>query len=141
MSEQLKNCQNCQAACCRGYPLLIMSLADEELVFMNRGGNRFQTIEKPAGHDRENVRYPAGAYIYPEKGTIQYIYEAGRSTEPLPANYGRYALLGDCQYLATDQNGWEYCSVYEERPQVCRDFEMGSPKCLSLRLLAGVDQP
>lgn len=33
---------------------------------------------------------------------------------------------GEC--IALDENG--YCSIYEYRPMVCKDFERGSQECL-----------
>ncbi len=32
------------------------------------------------------------------------------------------------------------CSHYEYRPQVCREFEIGSPDCLEFREMHGVDR-
>jgi uncharacterized protein len=31
------------------------------------------------------------------------------------------------------------CQHYELRPQICRDFELGSPKCLELRWLKWIE--
>jgi Fe-S-cluster containining protein len=31
-----------------------------------------------------------------------------------------------------------HCRHYNVRPQACRDFELGSPKCLELRWLRGI---
>jgi Fe-S-cluster containining protein len=57
------------------------------------------------------------------------------------AKYGRYALLGACGYLQTDETGWQYCGAYEQRPEVCQEFEMGGEKCLNLRTTHGVPVP
>ncbi|HET7827558.1 MAG TPA: YkgJ family cysteine cluster protein [Candidatus Saccharimonadales bacterium] len=134
------SCQNCRAACCKGRPALIMQLSPAELEFMRASGNILQPIEEPVDYDREDARYPIGiASVDNERRTIRWLFEAGRETEPLPSGMGRYALLGTCKYLETDEAGWERCSVYEDRPQVCRDFEEGSDKCLLLRKLEGLD--
>lgn len=39
-----------------------------------------------------------------------------------------------CCFLGEDQR----CGVYEARPQVCRDFEAGSPRCQEARKLSGL---
>ena len=135
------SCENCQAACCKGNPLLIMQLTAEEREFMGRPGNILQRVADPVPYDRDDVIYPAGMQINQERGTLSWLAEAGREYEPLPANYGRYALVGACKYLETDENGWENCGVYEERPEVCRNFEVASPKCQLLRIIQGVDDP
>lgn len=134
-------CTNCVAACCKGDPLLVMQLTKEELSFMARSGNQFQKIESPKPYDRDDVRYPIGARINPGRRTLNFMYKASSEYEPLPANYGRYALIGACKYLATDDNGWEYCSVYDERPGACQDFEMGGEKCQLIRTLKQVSPP
>lgn len=118
-----------------------MSLTQEEYEFMLIPGNRLQPVEEPKDTDQPHARYPIGiAEISKEHNTIRWVFERGRETWPLPAGYGRYALFGACKYLESDENGWEYCSVYDERPKVCQDFEMGSPKCQRFRLREGVDQ-
>jgi Fe-S-cluster containining protein len=133
------SCQNCVAACCKGNPLLTMQLSTEEVAFMRAGGNVFQTVAEPADHDRDDVIYPVGMQVYPDRGTFQWQVERGREHEPLPAGFGRYALVGACKYLETDANGWERCSVYDQRPAVCRNFQLASPKCLTFRIREGVD--
>src|SRR3989344_6532266 len=133
------SCENCHAACCKGTPLLIMQLSPDELGFMRRPGNVFQTIAEPVNYDREEVIYPAGAEVNQEKGTLRWLAEPGREYEPLLASFGRYALFGACKYLEIDENGWEQCSVYERRPEVCRNFEMAGEKCLLLRMRHGID--
>ncbi len=116
-----------------------MSLTAEERDFMRASGNAIQRVADPVDYDREEVIYPVSFKVHKRRNTLSWIVEKGREYEPLAANYGRYMLLGACKYLVTDENGWERCGVYDERPQVCRDFEMGSPKCLTLRQLAGLD--
>lgn len=115
-----------------------MQLTAEELAFMKAGGNRFMTVADPVDHDRQEVLYPAGIQVYPDRNTFSWLAEQGREYEPLAAGFGRYAIVGACKYLATGEGGWEYCSVYEQRPGVCQDFEVGSRKCMELREVHGV---
>jgi Fe-S-cluster containining protein len=135
------SCENCQAACCKGRPALTMQLSSEEAEFMRRPGNLLQTIAEPANYDRSDVIYPISMQVYPEKNTFQWIVETGREYEPLSAGYGRYALLGACKYLVADENGRERCGVYEDRPEVCRKFEMRGRACRLMRVAAGIDAP
>ena len=55
----------------------------------------------------------------------------------VPAPDGRqfYLLNGDCGNLDADGR---LCTVYEDRPQVCRDFVMGSVACQGIRDNRGV---
>ncbi len=130
------SCQNCPAACCKGLPLLTMALSDEEFGFMKAPGNIFLTIAEAVDYDRTEVLYPTGIAVYPDRGTFRWIAEEGRPYEPLAAGLGRHALCGACKYLTTDETGWEHCGAYDERPEVCRAFEVGSEKCLQLRAIA-----
>lgn len=36
-----------------------------------------------------------------------------------------WRIRSECKYLAEDGR----CSIYEDRPQVCRDFRLDSPEC------------
>lgn len=135
MSEA--SCQNCNAACCKGVPLLTMELTAGELAFMQEGGNQFMTVAGPTDHDREKVIYPAGVQINQNRGTFNWLVEKGKKYKLLAAGYGRYALLGDCNYIATTGDNREQCSVYEQRPKVCRDLRVDSIKCLHLRIKNG----
>ena len=133
------SCQNCVAACCKGDPFITMQLSADEAEFMRECGNALQTIVEPADYDQPDARYPIGGRVYLDRGTIQYIYNKERPTEPLPAGFGRFALIGACKYLRTDEVGHEYCSVYDQRPEVCRNFPVGSEKCQSFRRKYGID--
>lgn len=115
-----------------------MSLTEEEYRQMVAAGSELKTIAEPVDYDRDDVVYPAGWAIDPQKGTMRMMVEKGRETEPLAAGLGRYTLWGSCGNL-TEILGVEQCGIYDNRPQVCRDFEMGGPKCLLLRQLKGVD--
>lgn len=42
-----------------------------------------------------------------------------------------------CAALA-DREGGYHCSVYEDRPRSCRDFEAGSERCLAARRRVGL---
>ncbi|MDO8335204.1 MAG: YkgJ family cysteine cluster protein [Candidatus Saccharibacteria bacterium] len=140
MTEKL-SCHNCQAACCKGNPLLVMDLSTEEHDFMKRGGNILQTVASPELYDRPEAPYPISAQIDPSKGTISWVYSKEKLFEPLGAGLGRYALIGECNYLVTDSDGWEHCGVYDQRPAVCQKFEEGSKKCEVMREIQGVPLP
>lgn len=51
--------------------------------------------------------------------------------------------------MARDEDGWcvavdsarMCCSIYESRPQVCRDFAMGAPHCQAVRIDYAQDRP
>lgn len=109
---------------------------------MLRGFNKLITVAQPADHDREKVIYPRSYKTdenNPNKRT--WTVEKAREYEPLAAGFGRYILEGTCAYLEVSEEGWERCGVYENRPKVCQDFEMGGEKCRLMRSLRGVDEP
>lgn len=132
------SCQNCEAACCKGNPLLVMELSPPELAFMEEGGNEFQTIATPTQYDRKKVIYPTGMQINTAKGTFNWLAERGKEHQPLRAGFGRYALIGACKYLETDEDGWEKCGAYERRPEVCRNLVEAGLQCVSVRIRSGV---
>lgn len=134
-------CNNCEGACCKGAPLLIMELSADELQFMEAGGNTLLTIAKPTDSDRANVIYPLSMQTNRERGTFNWLVDPDNMYQPLLANFGRYALVGTCRYLAPSLLGFDYCSVYDDRPGVCRNFQVGSDKCLLLRDIHGIPLP
>lgn len=138
-SEPLEiNCHNCIGACCRGP--ITMDLSNQELEFMRRPGAILQTVVGPDTIYREQARYPYDYIVDDVKETIRFLLDPSDPYKPLPAGVGRYMLIGKCGYLKEDEDGWEYCSAYEQRPQVCKDFVEGSLSCQEVRQFAGVDE-
>jgi Fe-S-cluster containining protein len=129
------SCQNCTAACCKGPEIMEMDAKDAK--FMRDGGNLLAAIAEPVDYDRDDVLKPIGMNF--EKGTV--VVADGQEYEPLKAGLGRYMLLGDCVYLETTPEGSQQCGVYENRPAICRGFEMGGDKCRTIRVNTGVDEP
>lgn len=136
MSEKEISCKNCTAACCKN---VLLSLTRQEQKFMEKGGSNLFTIAKPKQRDRERVLYPITYEIIDNE--VKPEYEPGNEYEPLEAGLGRFILIGSCGYLKTDSSGWELCSAYDERPAVCQDFPVGSPKCRTFRVINDVDPP
>ncbi len=132
-SEPVNECTSCQAACCRAYEILPLTL--QEAAFMQRAGNRLLTVAFPSTKFRENVQYPIGIEFDTTTGVHSFIVEKEREFEPLAANFGRYVLLNDCKYLETDEAGWQHCGTYDDRPIACRDFEEGGKKCHQLQVV------
>jgi Fe-S-cluster containining protein len=115
-----------------------MSLSPEEHRQMAEAGTTLMTVAEPADHDREQVPYPASWEINPGSNTpVKMILEPGSEYEPLAAGLGRYTMWGKCGNLLSSitVDGRPQCGIYEQRPQVCRDFERGGPKCNLLRML------
>lgn len=46
---------------------------------------------------------------------------------------------GRCDALAGELRKCS-CSIYEDRPNLCREFEAGSPDCLEVRRKLGIDE-
>lgn len=106
---------------------------------MIRGGTQLVTVEQPAPYYRDKVIYPEGINIDPENGTMQWLSQKGNEYNTLKAGFGRYVMIQSCGYLRTDENGWEHCGAYDERPQTCQDFEVGGKTCQLFRILRGAD--
>ncbi len=132
------NCHNCSGACCRGP--ITMDLSSQELEFMRRPGVILKTVVEPDTIYREQARYPYDYIVDAAKETIRFLLDPKDPYKPLPAGFGRYMLIGKCGYLKEDEDGWEHCSAYEQRPQVCKDFVKGSLSCQEVRQFAGVDE-
>jgi hypothetical protein len=53
-------------------------------------------------------------------------------------NDGAAEAVGHCAALVLDPSTESYlCSIYDRRPQVCRDLERGSPGCAGERSTKG----
>jgi Fe-S-cluster containining protein len=113
-----------------------MEFNADDYAFMKLGGNVLIPIAEPVGYDRNDVFKPIGIDF--DRGTA--IFAEGHEYELLKAGIGRYMLLGECVYLKTSAEGVEQCGVYEYRPTICRDFEMGGDMCRHIRVNAGVDE-
>ena len=64
------------------------------------------------------------------------------SSLSLPPHHGMHVLLLDCGHLERErEDGGEnrLCTIYEDRPTACRNFEPGSAACLSARARFGLD--
>ena len=61
----------------------------------------------------------------------------GAAVEQLVHFVGNRAFMrvadGHCAALRVDPSGRFVCTVYEGRPDVCRDLERGSPQCAAER--------
>jgi Fe-S-cluster containining protein len=114
-----------------------MEMNAKDAKFMRDGGNLLAVIAEPEDFDRDDIIKPIGMNF--EKGTV--VVADGQENESLKAGLGRYMLLGDCVYLQTTPDGLQQCGVYEDRPSMCREFEMGGDKCKTIRVNAGVDEP
>ena len=59
---------------------------------------------------------------------------AGIPDELIDFEHGRMQCYGDrCSALVGDIGSRAQCSVYADRPLVCREFESGSDDCLMVR--------
>lgn len=115
-----------------------MSLTAEEYAMMVEAGTDLVTIAEPVDADREDVPYPAGWNLDAKGKRAEMVLEPGREYEPLAAGLGRYTMFGTCGNLI-EILGIEQCGKYDQRPQVCRDFQRGGPKCRLVRQLRGVE--
>ena len=133
------DCHRCIAACCKG-PMTIELTAPEHEQMLE-AGTQLITIAEPVPYERSDVPHPAGVPLdltAPEE-VVETVNNQGERW-PLAANKGRYIMVGSCGNLSK-LLGWEYCAIYEDRPAVCRDLEMGGIACQIMRLEKGIDLP
>jgi Fe-S-cluster containining protein len=127
------SCQTCDGVCCVGPRAITLSPQERDQMLAAR--TELVTVVEPADYDRPDAPYPApGMAFDPEKP------EELAETEPLEAGKGRYILVGRCGNLQRFL-GREVCLIYDQRPEVCRDFEEAGNTCIRMRLEAEVDTP
>ena len=121
------SCGNCVGACCRGG--LAMELTLEEVSEMLKAGNRFTTLHSPV-HEEGPVRTRRLLGYTIIEGMACAIVD--EDTHILTAGHGLYLLREDCVFLEKGKDS-PRCLAYEERPGICREFEMGGTGCLHAR--------
>lgn len=119
------SCENCTAACCRAGTLMILSETDHQ---NNRKAMALRRLAKatrqvqPVLIQAEGVKSDGTKYPIPMLINI-------------PAHHGAYVMSKDCGRLKGNR-----CGIYDDRPQACKDYIVGSPECLEARAAAGLDQ-
>jgi hypothetical protein len=130
------SCQDCKAACCKGPEF--MELTESEATFLEAGGSQLLTVIAPVDFVRDALD-PQAVKVDQQTGEVTPVFRQGEQHRDLASGVGRYMLVGDCGYLRTDDQGWEYCGVHAERPQACRDLELDGDNCHHMRSLHGID--
>ncbi len=123
-SEEI-SCETCVAACCRAGMTFMLS---ETEVSIHRRQMRLKSILKPRDYAQ---RFPVDAQRLDANGNIKKV----RTNLPIPKRTGFYILLTDCGNIAEDNS----CANYENRPQSCRTYEIGSEECRAARAEFGLD--
>ena len=128
------SCDACVAACCRAGSSIMLSDTERQ---RHRRRMNLQTLVKLRPY-RQTVEVTNNQV---DDGSAQI--RAVPGTLSVPAHRGFYVFLSDCQYLqrpADDENGEnKTCSIYESRPEACKNYEVGSSACLAARAKFGLD--
>lgn len=116
-SEPLEEiaCENCVAACCKAP--VNMQLTEAEHKIHSKTMDLKLTV-KPRSY-QQRIRREGSETGYME----------------IPAGFGVFELVSGCANL-TEANR---CSIYNTRPQCCRDYTVGSAMCRRARREAGLD--
>ncbi len=119
------SCTNCVAACCRASTSMML---EHDEAYRNRRSMSLGTLVKERNRP-QLVGVPVE--IIDADG------RRGREVRPmrLPPKTGFYLLLEDCGNLTEDN----MCGVYEERPNACANYQVGSQECLDARAVFGLD--
>lgn len=128
-AEKRVNCGSCRGACCQKGTVIELN-ADEAAHI--RRARTFLLPYFEAKPDVDWAKIMAGK----TSGNIRTQLMINQAAELQPGN-GYYQFVSDCGYL-DKQNGYT-CSDYENRPRICRVFKPGSPDCLKVRKIKGVD--
>jgi Fe-S-cluster containining protein len=125
-------CETCVAACCRaGSTVMLTSI---ELQKHRRAMKLRQLVKERTF--RQEVAVTADELD--DAGN----HRAVETTLSVPPHHGLYVFLTDCGNLeerGADGGENRRCTVYDQRPTACRNFEPGSPACISARARFGLD--
>ncbi len=130
-AELEPKCPDGCGACCRDMKIPLTADAAEQLV---RAGTRLDGILPPLGSDeswgddagRKLVR---SSLVFAEKSSERKLWgEVLVKIETMKPGEGLFAMDGQCGNLGDDGR----CIDYENRPRICRDFEIGNTACQSL---------
>jgi len=134
MSERIiSNCDGC-GACCSNARML---LNDSEAEHLRAGNSNLEVfLERWRDMDGVDKRIPALEALMqvelekdePSEAQVQKIARNIYDLAHLPDGMEIYDLLGDCGYLVDG-----LCTDYENRPEVCSSFEVGSAACVVFR--------
>jgi uncharacterized protein (TIGR03083 family) len=119
------SCENCVAACCTAPVQMVLSRDEYR---EHRHVMDLEVKLKP----RDYPQVWKGRKLIATVTGEQRVNEWESVVE---RNHGVFLLRSGCAYLDEHHR----CTIYERRPQVCRNFEVGSAQCLNLRLRAGLD--
>lgn len=74
-----------------------------------------------------------------ESGGTRFTQPLPEPDEPLPdEGYDVYKMEGACGWLQKNPEGNNFiCGMYDIRPSVCKDFEVGSLACIAMRAMEG----
>lgn len=130
MSKSLEvigvSCQNCVGACCKAGTAIQLT---EREAYENKRKMSLERIVKARRYPQQIVIQAEG---FDESGK--------RIPVPTPMtitrDHGLYSLMEDCGHLTPDNK----CEIYDspQRPQACRNYEVGSTACLGARQAAGL---
>ncbi len=119
------SCANCVAACCRAGATLMMT---KDEASQHRRAMQTKVLMRPKDYPQ---RMPLDQSVLDEDGNRV----RKRVMAAIPRKYGFYILLTDCGHIAEDFS----CNDYENRPESCRSYEVGSEACLDARATFGLD--
>lgn len=124
-------CETCVGACCTRMMKLPLNLPEVE--YLEEGGTLLTPL-LPAEPNTSWKDKLAG-----QASSDPLAQECIDIAQTLGAGQGYYRLETDCAYRA-QEGDWQRCMVFNDgsRPQVCHDFEPGSPTCQLVRLSRGL---
>lgn len=91
--------------------------------------------------EREILQTFPNAQAILEDTTVGELVEKGEqvyfniNSENMPGREYDVYIIGRCPHLSSDNS----CSVHGTRPEACKNFQIGSPKCTKKRLRSGLE--
>lgn len=118
---EMISCSDCNGACCRGDTILPLNSSEADL--LRRAGARLGNPLEPG------VDYTKRSNRKTIKDT-----ELRNAARELRSGQELYLRNGDCPLLTPEGD----CSIYAERPDICREIKVGGFACKQMREFQGI---
>lgn len=120
------SCNNCVGACCRAGTAIELT---EREAYENRHQMTLSRLVEARRRQQQVIIQAEGFDADGRRVAVPTLMRISR-------DHGLYALTEDCGHLTDDNR----CGIYENRPQACRNYEVGSAACLGARQAAGLTE-
>ena len=132
------SCNGC-GACCSDMRLELTPVEAERMMSASSGVGKFLSMFIISGHDCRVQALVQLIQIEQDQGdydAAEVFGKAKADIEKIKEGYDLYGVEGACGFLVDGK-----CTDYDNRPGVCRGFEMGGSECQVFRERSGIPVP